>query len=94
MCDSQLSRVFSKDAEGCIHPDEIKSVLRHLPSQLDNEEIQQMIDIVDKNNDGKISYSEFRVNKLHLVLLSVWSAFQVMLGAIPLLLLDDPLAKS
>ena len=93
--------MFSKDAEGCIHPDEIKSVLRHLPSQLDNEEIQQMIDIVDKNNDGKISYSEFRVSKLDLFLLSVSLVsdlgsphFQVMLGAIPLLLLDDPLAKS
>ena len=60
--DCQLcSRVFSKDAEGCIHPDEIKFVLRHLPSQLDTEEIQEMIDTVDKNNDGKINYSEFRV---------------------------------
>ena len=34
------------------------------------EEIEEMIKIVDKNGDGKISYSEFRV----------------MLGAIPLLL--------
>ena len=53
--------MFSKDAEGCIHPDEIKFVLRHLPSQLDTEEIQEMIDTVDRNNDGKINYSEFRV---------------------------------
>jgi Ca2+-binding EF-hand superfamily protein len=34
------------------------------------EEIEELIKIVDKNGDGKISYSEFRV----------------MLGAIPLLL--------
>ena len=34
------------------------------------EEIEEMIKIVDKNGDGKISYSEFRV----------------MLGAIPLLI--------
>ena len=54
---------FSKDAEGCIHPDEIKFVLRQLPSELEPEEIQEMIDIVDKNNDGKISYSEFRVHQ-------------------------------
>ena len=32
-----------------------------------------MITIVDKNGDGKISYSEFRV----------------MMGAFPLLILDD-----
>ena len=48
-------------ADGCINPEEIKFVLKHLPSQLDTEEIQEMIDIVDKNDDGKISYSEFRV---------------------------------
>ena len=65
-CSLLCPRVFSKDAEGCIHPDEIKFVLRHLPSQLDTEEIQEMIDIVDKNNDGKINYSEFRVQYLHL----------------------------
>ena len=34
------------------------------------DEIEEMIKIVDKNGDGKISYSEFRV----------------MLGAIPLLI--------
>ena len=38
--------------------------------QIKMEEIEEMIKIVDKNGDGKISYSEFRV----------------MLGAIPLLL--------
>ena len=54
-------RVFSKDEEGCIHPDEIKFVLKHLPSELEPEEIEEMIEIVDRNKDGKISYSEFRV---------------------------------
>ena len=56
-----LFRVFAKDEEGCIHPDEIKFVLKHLPSDLEIEEIEEMIEIVDKNKDGKISYSEFRV---------------------------------
>ena len=54
-------RAFAKDEEGCIHPDEIKFVLKHLPSELEIEEIEEMIEIVDKNKDGKISYSEFRV---------------------------------
>ena len=56
-------RAFAKDEEGCIHPDEIKFVLKHLPSDLETEEIEEMIEIVDKNKDGKISYSEFRVRK-------------------------------
>ena len=55
--------MFSKDADGCIHPDEIKFVLKHLPSQLDCDEIEEMIDIVDRNKDGKISFSEFRVEQ-------------------------------
>ena len=40
--------------------------------QISEEEIEAMILKVDKNGDGKISYSEFRV----------------MLGAIPLLIMD------
>ena len=56
-------RVFSKDVDGCIHPDEIKFVLKHLPGRLEAGEIEEMIDIVDKNKDGKISYSEFRVDQ-------------------------------
>ena len=35
--------------------------MKHLPSELEIEEIEEMIEIVDKNKDGKISYSEFRV---------------------------------
>jgi len=65
-------RVFSKDEEGCISADEIKFVLMHLPDNLTFKEIEEMIVTVDKNNDGKINYSEFRV----------------MLGAIPLIIPD------
>ena len=90
-------RVFGKDEEGCIHPDEIKYVLRHLPSELENDEIEEMIEIVDRNKDGKISYSEFRVNisllsKLNknYVYNQIDFGFQVMLGAIPLLIPDNP----
>ena len=35
----------------------------HLPGKITYKEIDEMIKIVDKNKDGKISYSEFRVNK-------------------------------
>ena len=37
--------------------------MKHLPSELEIEEIEEMIEIVDKNKDGKISYSEFRVSE-------------------------------
>ena len=36
-------------------------VLQHLPGKITTSEIVEMIKTVDKNNDGKISYSEFRV---------------------------------
>ena len=36
-------------------------VLMHLPGKITYKEIDEMIRTVDKNEDGKISYSEFRV---------------------------------
>ena len=36
-------------------------VLQHLPGKIKTKEIEEMIKTVDKNRDGKISYSEFRV---------------------------------
>ena len=42
-------------------------------TKISEEEIDEMIRIVDKNGDGKISYSEFRV----------------MLGAFPLLIPEN-----
>ena len=53
-------RAFSKDDEGCIPADEMKYVLMHLPGKITYKEIDEMIHTVDKNGDGKISYSEFR----------------------------------
>merc|ERR1712038_1264313 len=54
-------RVFSKDDEGCITAEELKFVLTHLPGKVTYKEIDEMIHTVDKNGDGKINYSEFRV---------------------------------
>merc|ERR1719273_1053771 len=65
-------RVFSKDQDGCITAEEMKFVLMHLPGKITYKEIDEMIKTVDKNEDWKISYSEFRV----------------MLGGIPLLVQD------
>ena len=38
----------------------MKFVLQNLPGGISFEEINEMIDTVDKNGDGKISFSEFR----------------------------------
>ena len=64
--------------------------MKHLPSELEIEEIEEMIEIVDKNKDGKISYSEFRVSEINELSLNREVGnkvlIQVMLGAIPLLI--------
>ena len=69
-------RVFSKDEEGryngvertknlvnylpgCIPAEEMKFVL--MPGKVTYKEIDKMIETVDKNGDGKISFSEFRL---------------------------------
>ena len=50
-------RVFSKDEDGCITADEMKFVLSQVCSM---EEAEQMMNDVDRNGDGLISFSEFR----------------------------------
>ena len=37
----------------------------HLPGKITYKEIDEMIATVDKNEDWKISYSEFRVDKFN-----------------------------
>ena len=50
-------RVFSKDEDGCITADEMNFVLSQVCSM---EEAEQMMNVVDRNGDGVISFSEFR----------------------------------
>ena len=45
---------------GCIPAEEMKFVLMHLPGKVAHKEIDEMIETVDRNGDGKISFSEFR----------------------------------
>merc|ERR1712012_1391531 len=73
----EVFRVFGKDETGCITADELKFVLTHLPGKVTYKEIDEMIRTVDKNGDGKINYSEFRV----------------MMGAHPLLIPGPHLGK-
>ena len=49
--------MFSKDEDGCITADEMKFVLSQVCSM---EEAEEMLNVVDRNGDGVISFSEFR----------------------------------
>ena len=42
----------------------------HLPGKITYKEIDEMIATVDKNKDGKISFSEFRVEDTVFILIS------------------------
>jgi len=50
-------RLFDKDGNGTISPEEIKEVLGL--TEQDNEMIDKLIDEVDENKDGEIQFDEF-----------------------------------
>ena len=53
-------------------------MLMHLPGKVTYKEIDEMIETVDRNGDGKISFSEFRLVKcycLYFHLSSGWTSF-------------------
>ena len=108
LTNTRLVRNVLGDTAGCITAEELKFVLTHLPgkvgciarhsllypNQVTYKEIEEMIRIVDKNGDGKVSYSEFRVGwqlgsaLVFTVLSRRWIVMcpQVMMGAKPLAL--------
>ena len=69
----------------------LRFVLMHLPGKITYKEIDEMIATVDKNEDSKISYSEFRVQCAIILYNSNPLCYvQVMLGAVPLVIPDTP----
>ena len=46
---------------GCIPAEEMRFVLMNLPGGVSEQEVDEMISTVDRNNDGRISFSEFRL---------------------------------
>eukprot|EP01015_Nassula_variabilis_P004025 TRINITY_DN1276_c0_g1_i1.p1 TRINITY_DN1276_c0_g1~~TRINITY_DN1276_c0_g1_i1.p1 ORF type:complete len:159 (-),score=26.13 TRINITY_DN1276_c0_g1_i1:118-594(-) len=53
-------KIFDKDGNGSITPQELKAILGSQSNQLNNELLDQIIGEVDENNDGEISYKEFK----------------------------------
>ena len=52
-----------------------------------------MITTVDRNKDGKISYSEFRWEILLSALYDEHTVYRVMMGGFPLIIPNDPAMK-
>jgi len=50
---------FDKDGSGTISPDELRICLQSDDFTLSEEQINQLLQGVDKNNDGQIDYHEF-----------------------------------
>ena len=51
--------MFDKNNDGFITADELKQVIESFGHDLTDEELDEMIEGVDKNKDGKINYLEF-----------------------------------
>jgi Ca2+-binding EF-hand superfamily protein len=48
--------MFDKDNNGNISPKEIAQAMKQVDIGMTDEEIEEVIETVDKNNDGKISF--------------------------------------
>ncbi|KAF2287792.1 hypothetical protein GH714_002992 [Hevea brasiliensis] len=52
-------KVFDKDQDGYISPDELRHVMINLGEKLTDEELEQMIKEADLDGDGQVNYEEF-----------------------------------
>lgn len=47
-------KVFDKDGSGTISSDELRNVLKSLGETLTDDEVEQMVQLADRNGDGQI----------------------------------------
>ncbi|KAI4373924.1 hypothetical protein MLD38_011982 [Melastoma candidum] len=52
-------KVFDKDQNGFISPNELRQVMINLGEKLTDEEVEQMIKEADLDGDGLVNYEEF-----------------------------------
>ncbi|KDO48936.1 hypothetical protein CISIN_1g031616mg [Citrus sinensis] len=52
-------KVFDKDQDGYISPNELRHVMMNLGEKLTDEELEQMILEADSDGDGQVNYEEF-----------------------------------
>jgi len=53
-------KVFDSDGNGSIDRDELKKLMTNLGQHLSDGEVDAMMELVDANNDGEISFEEFK----------------------------------
>ena len=51
---------FDPESEGFVSTEELEFVLSNLPVKVSKPEIEEMLAAADTDNDGKISFQEFR----------------------------------
>ena len=51
--------VMDANKDGVVTRDELKSLLKGLGEEVTDEIVDEMINIADSNNDGKIQFEEF-----------------------------------
>lgn len=51
--------MFDKDGSGSIDPQELRNVIRNFDSSISEKDIDELIDELDKNNDGLVDFNEF-----------------------------------
>ena len=51
---------FDPEGSGSICAEEIRFIMKSLPLEVSDEEVDKMIRAVDKNKDGKIEFEEFK----------------------------------
>ena len=54
-----LFKVFDADGDGLISKGEVREVYRKLGETISEEDLTEMLNQVDENQDGQISYEEF-----------------------------------
>mmetsp|Transcript_67472 Transcript_67472/g.170209 ORF Transcript_67472/g.170209 Transcript_67472/m.170209 type:complete len:82 (-) Transcript_67472:84-329(-) len=52
-------KLFDKDRNGFITPEELKKAMARGGMEITDEEVNDMISKVDVNSDGKVNYEEF-----------------------------------
>ncbi|KAJ0006060.1 hypothetical protein Pint_36747 [Pistacia integerrima] len=52
-------KVFDKDQDGYISPNELRHVMMNLGEKLTDEEVDQMVREADLDGDGQVNYEEF-----------------------------------
>ena len=53
--------MFDADGSGCIDRNEMRALMKKLAQDLTEEEITQIMEEVDQDGDGEISFDEFKL---------------------------------